>query len=622
MNTKKNRQQEPEKETKKTEWLSEYEAGPYSVSEAGALYFNKQVDGAIVSTLIADHAPILQEIIQRDDGTNTVQECIFKTFRNGKFGSPTRVDTKTMFGNQPNILFAAGNAIEPGRGNKERYSHYMQLQCKDKTPQTQYQHTGWIQVDGERVFLNGGYSIDQAGLTAQYTVELDPGMERYCFYEVPESERDGLNVLLQELPKAMPESVYVPLLGYCFLTPLNGILRSVGREPCFSLYLIGKTGTYKSSICKLFSCFFGKFSYADPAPVSFEDTENAVGRRLSVGADIPLLLDDRRPTTSPTDKWKYERMEKYVSCAIGDRVSRSRLNADSSAKKSYIPKCNLIVTAEEAFQNVGSSSIARSITIELEPGTIYFKGLQALQEKPQCFNKVMQLYIQYVIKNWDTLRQNSGDNLKQLEAEFTTAGHPRIATALSQLLFGYAMYLKFMQEYQCIDENHARELLDQARKVCRDIGEAQERRVEEETPTKLFINLFQELYAARKIQLVGLFIENDSIKARRIQTKAEGEGGEMVGYEDEQSNQIYLIARAAYNAVRRYYAESGNVFPVSSTGLWKQFISEGKILPEINSKTGKTRVDNRKTIDGEQHRYICFTLEASKELIGEEPAEE
>ncbi|MCD8159869.1 MAG: hypothetical protein LUE61_01515, partial [Clostridiales bacterium] len=163
---------------------------------------------------------------------------------------------------------------------------------------------------------------------------------------------------------------------------------------------------------------------------------------------------------------------------------------------------------------------------------------------------------------------------------------------------------------------------DQARKVCRDIGEAQERRVEEETPTKLFINLFQELYAARKIQLVGLFIENDSIKARRIQTKAEGEGGEMVGYEDEQSNQIYLIARAAYNAVRRYYAESGNVFPVSSTGLWKQFISEGKILPEINSKTGKTRVDNRKTIDGEQHRYICFTLEASKELIGEEPAEE
>ncbi len=313
-------------------------------------------------------------------------------------------------------------------------------------------------------------------------------------------------------------------------------------------------------------------------------------------------------------------MEKYVSCAIGDRVSRSRLNADSSAKKSYIPKCNLIVTAEEAFQNVGSSSIARSVAIELEPGTINFKGLQELQEKPRCFNKAMQLYIQYVIKNWDTLRQNSGDSLKQLEGEFTTAGHPRIATALSQLLFGYAMYLKFMQEYQCIDEERAKELLDQARKVCRDIGEAQERRVEEETPTKLFISLFQELYAARKIQLVGLHIENGSLEARRI--KSDAEGGKMVGYIDEAGRQVYLLGQVAFTAVREFYASGGNTFPTSAAGLWKQFISEGKIIPEINSKTGKVRVDHRKTIGSEQHRYICFTLEASKELTGEEPAEE
>ena len=65
-----------------------------------------------------------------------------------------------------------------------------------------------------------------------------------------------------------------------------------------------------------------------------------------------LLLDDRRPTNNAADKLKYESAEKYISSAIGDRAARGRLNADCTAKSSYTARCNLIVTAEEAFQNI------------------------------------------------------------------------------------------------------------------------------------------------------------------------------------------------------------------------------------------------------------------------------
>ena len=85
-----------------------------------------------------------------------------------------------------------------------------------------------------------------------------------------------------------------------------------------------------------------------------------------------------------------ERMEQSVARAIGDRAGRARMNANGSLKSVYRPVCNLIITAEEAYSNVGESAIARSISCELRPGDVKLPELTAVQQRASELNECMR----------------------------------------------------------------------------------------------------------------------------------------------------------------------------------------------------------------------------------------
>lgn len=587
-----------------------YSKDHYVVDNSGKLYYRQQMKEAegFVQEPVANHAPMLQRIIRKDDGFICKEEVEFSARLNGKNESPVCVDKKTMIGNQPHVNFSPACRIYIGRGNTAKYSEFMQIQCEDAKIETVYNHTGWIlNEDGERVFLNGENSIDKEGLTNAYTVELDPDFRQFRFYPVEDDVSDCFNTVIHKFTDAAPNWVQIPLLAYVFMTPLNGMFREEGKEPCFSLYLIGKTGSYKSSISKLLLCFFGGFSYATPSPVTFLDSKNAIGRKLGVGADLPLLLDDRRPTNNSTDKQIYEGTEKFVSSAIGDRAARGRLNADSSAKESYVAKSNLIVTAEEAFVNIGSSSIARSVSIELEPGSINFNGLLYLQDNPQHFNKVMQLYIQWVIKNWEWIKQSLDKLLKEYREVFSEAGHARLATAFSQMLFGYHMFLCFAKDMDQITEDEAASMLEQAKTVFLEMCDKQSKKVESEKPTLLFIELLKEMLETKTVNLVDLRKSGQDGTTPIVSTRT-------IGYRDD--DYIYLIPQQAYKQVVQFYSESGYTFPASKTSLWKMFRDEGKLLPDVNAD----RPDRRKKLNNKSNRYIWLNADVldSEEKEGKE----
>lgn len=350
-----------------------YAKGSYEVTDEGQLFYLQPLKNAegVSKEPIANHAPMLRRILRKQDGFTTTEQIEFSARRNHVYEPAICVDKKTMIGNQPHVAFSPACRIYLGRGNVSHYSEFMAVQCEDANVETIYTHTGWITTEtGERVFLNGNSSITKDGLSQNYSVELEPDFQRFQFYPVDTDISECFQTVTDGLEKAISSKVVVPLLAYNFMTLLNDMLRHKGKEPCFSLYLIGKTGSYKSSVSKLLLCFFGKFSYADTAPITFLDTKNAVAHKLAIGADLPLLLDDRRPTNNATDKIQYEGIEKLVSSSIGDRAARGRLNADGTAKISYSAKSNLIITAEEAFVNIGSSAIARSISVELQPDTV------------------------------------------------------------------------------------------------------------------------------------------------------------------------------------------------------------------------------------------------------------
>lgn len=592
-----------------------YSKGNYEVDSEGQLYYLKPMQNAegVVVEAIANHSPLLKRIVRKQDGFTTTEEIEFSARRKYRNESPVCVDKKTMIGSQPQVMFSPACRIYLGKGNTAHYSEFMQIQCEDAEIETVYSHTGWILTDeGERVYLNGGYSIDKDGLSSEYSVELDPDFQCFQFYPVTDDSSQCLRTVVDGLSHAVPDWVSIPLLAYTFMTPLNEMLRHKGKEPCFSLYLIGKTGSYKSSLSKLLLCFFGRLNYADTAPVTFLDTQNAIGRKLAVGADLPLLLDDRRPTNNSGDKQRYEGIEKFVSSAIGDRATRGRLNADSSAKVSYVAKSNLIVTAEEAFVNIGSSSIARSVSVELQPDTVNFNALQNLQDNPEHFNKVMQLYIQWVINHYDGILSASDNLLKEYREVFSEAGHARLATAFSQLMFGYAMYLLFLKDNQQITEDAFPVMMTRAKTVFMDMCEKQSKKVDSEKPTVLFIDLLREMLETKRVFLSDLrkYQDTDGESCNAPIT-----GKSCIGYRDDTC--IYLIPQVAYTQVFTFYSESGYTFPASKTSLWKMLMDEGKIIPEV-CKNGSVRIDKRKKINGTVSRYIWVPSSLIDDIEGSE----
>lgn len=569
----------------------------YFSDDRGILYRRDPLkdSSGCADTPIANFTPELVEQRRIDDGFEIKDTTLFSAYRNGTHEPPVALEKKDMISNQPHAKFSPGCRIYLGRGYTASVGEMMAMQCEDAEVKTVYAHTGFVKCGDQRIFLNGDYSVTSEGLTDRYTVELDPDLKRcYRFIDADVAPGECFKTLLELMPEVAPNGLLIPSLAYVFLSPLNAMLRERGMEPSFSYYLIGKTGSYKSSWAKVLLCFFGKLNYAETAPITFLDTKNAIGRKLALGCDMPLLLDDRRPTNNSRDREQYEGIEKFVSSAIGDRAARGRLNADSSAKMSYIARCNLIVTAEEAFQNIGSSAIARSVSVELQPDTVNFAKLMELQDKSVQLNKIMQLYIQWIIRNYDSITQGVEKRIGAYRQAFSNAGHPRLATAFAYLSLGYDMLLDFLKAVKQIDDNAATQMQNTARGVFLAMCEKQSERVDNDRPTKLFVSLLHDLLETKQVKLCDLREQRigDTIVNPPVPTES------TVGYRD--GNYIYLIANVAYTAVYQYYSRIGNTFPASPSALWKQFADEGKLLYD-----GK-RVDRRKQINGKTGRYITL----------------
>ena len=574
------------------------ELGQCSGDKDGNLYYTEPKGENIITEVIANHTPFVDCIKRIDDGFSIEEKIQLHALRNGKHEKPVYADKKSMRGNTPDVMFSPGCYIYPGRNHVSRYSLFIFQQCdKENKVETIHTHTGWKRTDdGKLIYLNGKNGIDENGLNPNWAAELPEGLTNFEFYPVECSEHEALQTVVEGMKQAMPDWVHVPLLAYVFLTPLNFMLREKGKEPCFSFYIIGKTGTYKSSTSKVLLNFFGKFNYATTAPITFTDTVNTMEKKLSLGADIPLLADDRRPTNNYIDKITYESKEKALSAYIGDRVGRGRLNADGSSRKTFIPRSNLIVTAEEAYVNIGSSSIARSLSVELQKDTINFPQLEYLQEHPDHFNKVMQMYIQFIIRNYVKI-DNASDNLLKAYREVAhNKGHARLATNFSQLMFGYRIFLSMLVAYEYITEDEMKQHLIEAEKIFLTMCDQQDKRIYEDTPTVMFISLLKEMIAIGRVYIKDLrktYSERDLLAISRAQ---------CIGYRDEEF--VYLHPQEVYNEVYKYYGESGNIFHASRTSLWKMLLDEGKLVPQLNKQNEIVRVDKRKLIDGKSGRYI------------------
>ena len=487
--------------------------------------------------------------------------------------------------------------LEVGKTVKDCVRHAIQTTAENADHQTIYAVAGWKKIGSAWEFLMPGAD--------DLTVHLPGKMQGYQM----EQQYDWLDIqvvaCLLEYSVA-PEEIMLTLLAFTFLTPLNHFLKLAGCEPKFVLFLVGKTGSRKSTLAALFLSFFGRFTGTE-LPLSFRDTANSILHHAFALKDVLTCIDDFHPAGRQEEQ-KLTATAQSIMRAYGDRTGKGRLRADSSPMESRPPQGNAIITAEFP-PDIGESGTARYFALELKGNDIELQELTALQKEAEkgTLRKCMYAYIQWIKETflWSEDAQNEfvsalkGMFLSNRDA-FHDAGiycHGRVPEAVAHLQIGMELFLLFLNDKGNIHEEYMAATQERFRNILYQLARKQAEHIEQDKPTHLFIRKLFSLLESEKICLLNRNMIHDFVP------------NHCVGYEDEAW--FYLHTDIAHRMVRKLCDEQGENFTITAKGLLKALAEEGL----IKTSSGQNTVSIR--IAGKSRRVMCLDKHKAKIIADE-----
>lgn len=266
------------------------ESWPYDVDEGRLCLLSKKInedDGSvgITATPICDFTATIAEEGTTEDGAKvyTIAGC---AVRSGAFTVDIEAE---LFGDDRKLralLEAAAGAKDPVRaGMAKHLGPAIKLMTNGNLRQTQrFTRTGWH----EGKFLIPGREPD--GLSVRLSRKLP--------YRVV-TDRDvaqGIEAM-DAAVKFVGAEIGTIVFAHLFLAPLAN-LAGWRNERC-GLFIAGRTGTQKSSVAQVAMCLYGPDFILDENLIKWGEgaTRNAVMSYATATSDMPLLVDNYKPTT-------------------------------------------------------------------------------------------------------------------------------------------------------------------------------------------------------------------------------------------------------------------------------------------------------------------------------------
>ncbi len=484
--------------------------------------------------------------------------------------------------------------LEVGQSVKDSVRYAIQTTAKHADRRTVYAVTGWRRIDGEYHFLMPGDNDCSVAL---------PGKMNGYFMERSYDMTDiqvAASLLHQPLA---PEEILFPLLAFTFLSPLNHFLKRAGCEPKFVLFLVGKTGSRKSTLAALFLSFFGRFTGAE-LPLSFRDTANSILYHTFALKDVLTCIDDLHPS-SRIEEQKMNATAQAVMRAYGDRTGKGRLRADASPMESRPPQGNAIITAEFA-PDIGESGTARYFALELKAGDVNLEILSHFQSAAAAgvLSRCMCGFLEWLKSRFFADSDLEQEFLRVLRLwfverrdAFSKSGvrcHGRVPETVAWLQLGMDFFLLFLKETGCLTDDECAEIQSRFKIMLYRLAAKQSESIEEDRPTHKFI---RKLYA---------LIESGQACVLRKNHLSDFIPGNCIGYEDE--DYFYLHNEIVHKAVRKLCEEQGETFTVSSKSLLKALAEEGFIETASGQNTRSVR------IGGKSKRVVCLIKSRAKKI--------
>ena len=141
--------------------------------------------------------------------------------------------------------------LAPGRSSRDDMRFVIQrlANARGITQETVYEHTGWRKLDGGWTFLKPSGGQQREGLSARLP-------NTYQAYDLPVSPEDAIEAVRASLRflDVARRHITIPMLAAVYLAPLQSIIRAD-----FTLWLLARTGSFKSTLAALVMSHFGRF---------------------------------------------------------------------------------------------------------------------------------------------------------------------------------------------------------------------------------------------------------------------------------------------------------------------------------------------------------------------------
>lgn len=469
--------------------------------------------------------------------------------------------------------------IYPGRSTIDHLRCAIQSRSNAAPERTIYSHLGWREIDGRWVYLHCEGAIGAHGSIPDVHVEPPEPLARFALPDPPAGKElaDAVKASLALIDLG-PDHITVPLLGATYRAAIGGA--------DYSLFLSGRTGTFKTQLAALAQQHFGRAMDGLHLPGGWKDTGNAAEGLAFHAKDALMVIDDFCPVGSSADVQRYHATADRVFRGAGNHAGRRRCRADGSVRPDKPPRCFILATGEDIPQ--GHSCRARLLIVEVSPGDVHSERLTSCQQLAAdgIYASAMSGFVQWLAPRLESIRSNWIEKIRRKRQEVTRQGmHARTPTTLADMLVCWETITTFAFDVGAIGEDEASRLAERARQALDRLAANQNQHHVDADPVELYFRLLGSALRSGRCHLVD-GVSGDCPReypaACGWREDAVGSSaawrplGNRIGWIEK--GEIFLDPDAAYSECQELGRSTGQTIPIAEKTLRKRMRDQGKLL--------------------------------------------
>lgn len=559
---------------------------PYLI-DAGRLCVERSTRDGMVTVPLCNFVARIADELTLDDGAETSRAFLLDgTLETGEHLPRVRVPS-SRFGGMTWVTESWGlrAVVRAGLSTRDQLREAIQRLSRDAASHRVFTHTGWRSVDGRWIYLHAG------GAVGAENVEVDLGSD-LTRYRLPGPMDDSSSAMRASLDllRVAPLRVTAPLWAATFRAPLASL-----QPADLSVWLEGQTGSLKSTLAALFLSHCGAFDRTS-LPGAWSSTANQLERRAFILKDMLFVVDDYAP--SPLDRNEMQAKAARLLRAQGNLAGRGRLNADLTERAGFPPRGLVLSTGEQ--HPLGHSILARLFLVDVDRVQIAMPLLDQCQKSASLLPFAMAGYISWLSPQIDSLRSTLKESFRGARARaYGSGSHLRIPEALAHLWLGLDCALAYAEEVGACGPNERADIGGSCWEALVESAESQSRAVEDERPSRRFLQILTAILTQRRGQLLPKDV---------TETGATSEPA-LLGWQDDTF--LYLQPDAAFQAVSRFARDAGEPFPITQSRLRKELEVDHISEPDTGRTTASVWVG------GSTRRVLRLRRTAVEKMVGQ-----